>query len=158
MIEKDELLSIVPHRGRMLLLSRIKEYNTTEGILQGEYDITTGCLFYDPAAEGVPAWAGFEIIAQGISALSGLRDREMGRQPKFGFILSVSSMWIGIPFIKAGSTVEIKIKEIGRMDSVFAFEGEIFHERKKILSGKITAMDVDEKQVQILKKEQNTIG
>jgi len=155
--EKENLLSIVPHRNKMLLLSRIKEYNLEERTIEAEYHITEDCLFYDPAAAGVPAWAGFEFIAQAISAFSGIRDRENGIPPKMGFILSVSSMRIGLPFFKTGSTVEIKTKEIGRMDLACTFEGEILLEGRKILEGKLTVMEIEHEQAQAMKKDYHAV-
>ena len=152
MIEKEELFSIVPHRGRMLLLSRVKGYNLEERSIEAEYDITGDCLFYDSAMAGVPAWAGFEFIAQAISAYSGIRNREYGIPPKMGFILSVASMRMEIPFFKAGSTVEIKTREIDRMDLVFTFEGEIFLEGKKVLEGKLMIMEVNNEKAQAMKE------
>ena len=157
MIEKEELPSVIPHRGKMLLLSRVKCYNPEERSIEAEYDITGDCLFYDPEINGVPAWAGFEFIAQSISALSGINGREMGLKPKFGFILSVSSMRITLPFFQTGNVVEIKAKEIERMDSVSIFHGEISLKGKKILEGKLTVIDIDDEQYQILKKE-HSIG
>ena len=155
MIEKEELLSVIPHRGKMLLLSRVKCYNLEERSIETEYDITSGCLFYDSKLNGVPAWAGFEFIAQSISAISGIIDREMGLKPKFGFILSVSSMKIEIPFFKTGSTAEIKTKQVERMDSVSIFHGEINLEGKKILEGKLTVKDIDDEHFQALKGASN---
>ena len=152
MIEKEELFSVVPHRGRMLLLSRVKGCNLDERIIEAEYDITEECLFYDPEAAGVPSWIGFELIAQTISAFSGIRDRETEKAPRIGFILSVSSMRTGISFFKTGSTAVIKAMEIGRMDSVYTFKGEIFLEGNKVLEGKLTVLDVDNEQAQILKR------
>ena len=152
MIEKEELYSIVPHRGKMLFLTKIKEYNLEERTIEAEYFITEDCLFYDPIEAAVPAWVGFECIAQTISAFSGISDREKGEPPKIGFILSVSSVRIGIPFIKSGSTLEIKAKEIEHMDSVYVFEGEVLWEGKKVLKGKLTVFDADDEQTQALKE------
>jgi predicted hotdog family 3-hydroxylacyl-ACP dehydratase len=157
MIEKDELLSLIPHRGKMLLLSRVKGYNLEELVIESEYDITEDCLFFDPAMGGVPSWVGFEFIAQTISAFSSIEDREMGRKAKFGFILSVSAMRAEIPFFKAGSTAQIKAKQISRLDSVFNYEGEITLEGRKVLETKITVMDVDDEQFQSLKKEYSIV-
>ncbi|MCL1928069.1 MAG: hypothetical protein FWG07_04660 [Treponema sp.] len=157
LLEKDELLAIMPHRGKMLLISRITGYNLEERTINAEYDITGDCLFYDPVLAGVPAWVGIEFIAQTIAALAGLRGRKRGEEPKLGFILSVSAVKIGIPFFKAGSIVEIKAKEIYGVDSVYTFEGEILLEGKKVIEGKIMVFDVDDKHVQILKKECDSI-
>ena len=142
MIEKDELISLVPHRGRMYLLSRVKSYDMKARRLEAEYDITENCLFFDPCAGGVPAWVSFEFIAQAISVLFGLTRREMGKKPEIGFIMSVSSVKSEIPVFKAGTTVEIKVKEINCMDMVYSFEGFVFLEGRKVFEGKLTAMDV----------------
>jgi predicted hotdog family 3-hydroxylacyl-ACP dehydratase len=162
MVEKEELFSIVPHRGRMLLLSRIKGFNPEEGSIEAEYHITEDCLFYDSAIAGVPAWVGFELIAQAISAISGLRDhnkgRPKGKPPKIGFILSVSHVKIELPFFYTGSIIRIKAKEIDHMDLVYTFEGEIILEDKTVLKGQLTVMDVDDGQAEALLKEQKYVG
>jgi len=143
MIEKEELLSILPHRGRMLLLSRVVAYNLEERSIETEYHVTEDCLFYDSAAMGVPAWVGFEFIAQSISAFSGIRDRAEGVPPKKGFVLAVSQLKMGLNFFKTGSIITIRSKEIENIYPVYAFEGEIFLDGKKVLEGRLTVMEVD---------------
>ena len=136
MIETKDLPSIVPHRGRMLLLSRITGYNLEERSLEAEYHITESCPFYDPAIGGIPCWVGFECIAQAIAALSGISGREKGEKnekPRIGFILSVSKMQVLLPVLKSGSTVIIKVKELDCTDLVYNFDGQIFHEGTKVL-------------------------
>ena len=156
-IEKEELQTIIPHRGKMLLLTRVNEYNLEERTLCAEYHITGDCLFYDPSVEGVPAWVGFEFIAQAIAAFSGIRDRENGVPPKMGFILSVASMRITLPVFGIGSTVQIRAREIERMDTMSSFEGEILLEGKKVLYGKLTVMEIDNEQAQAMKKERHSV-
>jgi predicted hotdog family 3-hydroxylacyl-ACP dehydratase len=136
----------------MLLLSRVKAYNLREQTIEAEYHITEDCLFYDSAMAGVPAWVGFEFIAQAISAYSGIKDRENGVAPQMGFILSVSSMRIGIPLFKAGTTVEIKTREIDCMDLTFTYEGEILLEGEKVMEGKLTVMKVNNEQANAMKE------
>ena len=158
MIEKDEVLSLVPHRNRMFLLDRVTTYDLEEYSIEAEYTITEDCLFYDPAIGGVPAWVSFEFIAQAISVLFGLTRRRMGKEPKLGFIMSVSSMKIGIPLIKTGSTVELKVKEINRMGLVYSFECSALLDGRTFLEGKLTAMDVEEEKMEAYQKENNSIG
>jgi len=143
LIEREELQTIIPHRGKMLLLNRIIEYNTIN-YLHAEYDITKDCIFYDPAMDGVPSWAGFEFMAQAISTLSGLRGREKGEKPKIGFILSIPYMRMDVPAFRNGSTVEVRVNEIDRTDLIYTFEGEAFQENKKVMEGKLMVMDVSE--------------
>jgi len=153
MSEKEELAFVMPHRGKMLLLSRIKEYNLEKRTLCAEYDVAEDCLFYDPAVNGVPAWVGFEFIAQAISALCGLLIREMGEEPRIGFIMSVSSMRIDLPAFKIGNRLEIKVGEYHAVEMVHNFAGEIFLDGRKVIEGKLTVLDVTEDQMEILRKE-----
>ena len=148
MIETKDLPSIMPHRGKMLHLSKITGYNLEERSLEAEYHITENCLFFDPAIGGVPGWVGFECIAQAISAFSGIRGREKrgpaaGEKPRIGFILSISKMQIFLPVLKSESTVVIKVKELECMDLVYSFEGQIFLEGTKVLEGTLTVMEVE---------------
>jgi predicted hotdog family 3-hydroxylacyl-ACP dehydratase len=153
MIEKEDLLSIVPHRGKMLLLSRVINYSMEDLTIEAEYHITEDCLFYDSAAAGVPAWVGFEFIAQAISAFSGIRNRENGEPPRIGFILAVSQVRIDIPFFKTASIITIRAKEIEQLDSLYIFKGEIFLEGRKVLEGRLTVLDADEEQAEAMKRE-----
>jgi len=152
MIEKEEMLSIMPHRGRMLLLTKVNEYDFNEESIEAEYHLTEDCLFYDPAADGVPAWVGFELIAQTVSAYMGIKTRARGEPVKLGFILGVSGLQIGLPFFKTGSIIVIKAKEFECMDPLYIYNGEIFIEGKKVLEGKLTVMEVDDEKAQAMKK------
>jgi predicted hotdog family 3-hydroxylacyl-ACP dehydratase len=148
MLEIKDLPSILPHRGRMLLLSKITGYNLEERSLEAEYYITENCLFFDPTINngggGIPCWVGFECIAQAIAAISGIRGLENGEKPRIGYILSVSKMQSFIPVLKSGSTVAIKAKQIGCIALIYKCNGQIFLEGEKALEGKLTVMEVSE--------------
>jgi predicted hotdog family 3-hydroxylacyl-ACP dehydratase len=144
MIEKEELLSIMPHRGRMLLLTKVNEYDLKNESIEAEYHLTEDCLFYDPAAAGVPAWVGFELIAQAVSAFMGIKTRARGEPVKIGFILGVSQVQMGLSFFKTGSIILIKAQEFECMDPLYMYKGEIFIDGEKVLEGKLTVMEVDD--------------
>ena len=158
MIEKEELLSIMPHRGRMLLLTKVNEYDLKEESIEAEYHLTEDCLFYDPAVAGVPAWVGFEFIAQTVSAFMGIKTRARGEPVKIGFILGVSQVRIDLSFFKTGSIIVIKAKEYDNIDPLYIYEGEIFIEGRKVLEGKLTVMEVDDEKAQAMKKGSDSIG
>ena len=143
-MEKEELLSLIPHRGKMLLLSNVKEYNLSDSSLCAEYLVTEDCIFYDPSLGGVPAWAGFEFMAQAVTVLAGIRNREMGLKPNMGFILSIPSLKIEIPVFKPGQAVELYVKERDRTAMIFTFEGKAFWEGKKVMEGKLMVMEIAE--------------
>ena len=143
-LKLDNPGSIIPHKGKMLLLSRIISYDLTEKTLCAEYDITENCIFFNPVIKGVPAWVGFEFLAQAIAAFSGIRGLKPGEEPKRGYLLSISSMQIDIHFFQSGNTVQINVKESGCMDQIYNFEGTIFLEGKKVLDGKLTVIEITE--------------
>ena len=153
----EDLHSIMPHRGRMLLLTKVNEYDFKEESIEAEYHVTEDCLFYDPAAAGVPAWVGFEFIAQAVSAYMGIKIRARGEPIKIGFVLSVSQMHIGLSFFKPGSILVIKAKEFECMDPLYIYAGEIFIEGRKVLEGKITVMEVDDEKAQAMKEGSDAI-
>jgi predicted hotdog family 3-hydroxylacyl-ACP dehydratase len=148
-IEREELETLIPHQGKMLLLSRVIEYDIEHGI-RAEYDITRNCLFYDPVLDGVPAWAGFECMAQAVSVLSGLRSRERGERPKLGFILSVPSMRIEIPLLKPGSSLEVNVQEVDCTEMIYTFEGTALAEGIKVMEGKLMVMEVSDERFKML--------
>jgi predicted hotdog family 3-hydroxylacyl-ACP dehydratase len=153
LIEQEELQTLIPHKGKMLLLSRVIEYDIKHGV-RAEYDITEDCIFYDPAADGVPSWAGFEFIAQAISVLTGIRNREKGEIPKKGLILCIQSMRMEIPLFKTGSTVEVCVKETDCTDLIYTFEGEAFLQGRKVMEGKLLVMEVSDERFKSLTGEQ----
>ncbi len=141
MIDREELITLVPHKGKMFLLSRITDYDLEKRFLSAEADITRDCIFYDDTAEGVPSWAGFEFMAQSISALSGLRGRAASRPPRMGVILSISNMEIFHPFIR--SKALIHVAETAQLGDVHTFHGELSAADGKAVSASLTVMDVD---------------
>jgi len=152
-IEQEELQTLIPHKGKMLLLSRVIDYDIEHGI-RAEYDITEDCLFYDPVIDGVPSWAGFEFMAQAISVLTGIRSREKGEKPKIGFILSIPSMRMDIPLFKIGSSVEVYVEETDCTDMIYTFEGAAFLEGIKVMEGKMMVMEISDERFKSLTGEQ----
>ena len=143
MIEQEELQTLIPHRGKMMLLNRVIEYDIEHSI-RAEYTVTRDCIFYDPVLDGVPAWVGFEFMAQAISTLTGIRKRAKGEKPKIGFILSIPSMRMEIPLFKNGSSIEVRVEETDCTDMIFTYEGEAFLENRKVMEGKLMVMEASD--------------
>ena len=152
MIEKEELQTLIPHKGKMMLLDRVIDYDIEHSI-RAEYNITKNCLFYDPVLDGVPSWAGFEFLAQTISVLTGIRKREKGEKPTIGFILSIPSMRMEIPVFKNGDSLEIRAKETDCTDMIYTFEGAIFLKDKKVMEGSLMVMEVSDEKFKSLTSE-----
>jgi predicted hotdog family 3-hydroxylacyl-ACP dehydratase len=143
-IENQDLLNILPHKGKMLLISRIMSYNVTERTLRSEYDIGKNCLFYDPALAGVPAWMSFEFMAQAVSALSGLTGKVMGKPPMIGFILSVSALSIKIPVLGPGVILGVDVIEELKVGPVSTFRCTAFDGEHEAAHAKLMVMDIED--------------
>ena len=143
-IENEELLDILPHKGKMLLISRIMSYNVMERTLRSEYDIGESCLFYDSALAGVPSWLSFEFMAQAVSALSGLTGKIMGKPAMIGFILSVSAMSIKIPVLKPGVIASVEVVEELKVGPVSTFRCTVFDGEHEAAHAKLMVMDVED--------------
>ncbi|MBJ7538692.1 ApeP family dehydratase [Marinomonas transparens] len=96
---------LVPHSGRMSLLTRIVDHG--EDWLLAEVDIRPDSMFADE--KGVPAWVGLEYLAQAIGAYSGLQERRAGSKPKLGFLLGTRKYSSSAEYFPTGSTLTIKI-------------------------------------------------
>ena len=97
---------LVPHSGKMSLLSSIIEYG--EDWLHAEVHITADSMFAD--AQGVPAWLGLEYLAQAVGAYAGLQERLNGGKPKLGFLLGSRKYLCSTDYFTFGQTLSLKVQ------------------------------------------------
>ncbi|MCL1889318.1 MAG: hypothetical protein FWF99_02280 [Desulfovibrionaceae bacterium] len=143
-MEKLVLSEILPHQRGMILLSRVLDYDCERGLLTAEYDVDERCLFYDPGIGGIYAWVSFECMAQAISALSGLTEREKGLKPRVGFILSVNGLELRRPVLPAGSTIRISVSEDYKADQIFNFHAQASLADEVVAVARLSVMELDE--------------
>jgi 3-oxoacyl-[acyl-carrier-protein] synthase I len=75
---------VLPHQGRMVLLSHVLEHSRTHTACAVE--IGPDAPFLEPGGS-VPAWIGIEYMAQCVAAHAGLRSRARGEPAKIGFLI-----------------------------------------------------------------------
>ena len=124
LVPADKLINLLPHKGKMFLLDHLTQHDTTERTLESESLVTKNHIFYDETLDGIPSYVAFELIAQSISALSGVTGYEMGQPAKPGFILSIASYNAKVPSFKVGSSIHVKIKKIDEIDNILTYSGE----------------------------------
>ncbi|MCR5764070.1 MAG: hypothetical protein K6G00_11885 [Treponema sp.] len=147
---QEALAELLPHRGKMRLLNRVTEHDITGKTLTGECDINENCIFYDKRIKGIPNWAAFEILAQGISALAAVirASNRMLDKSRAGVVLSVSDYKAYIPVLGNGKTVIVKVKEDYGADDVFQYTCILYvkedsgQNETKAVSAKITVMEM----------------
>ena len=143
-IEKNELINLLPHKGRMFLLDRAVDVDFDEYSITTQVDVTEQSMFYDETLGGIPSYVTFEYMAQSISALSGIDNRRQGLPPKVGVILSVSDFKTAVPVLKAGTTVTVLDVQQDIVDKVFSFSCTAYIGDTPVSSGKLTVMEVDD--------------
>lgn len=148
-IEHDELMTMLPHKGKMFLLSRVTQHDSEHHTITAEYDITKDCIFYEEEADGVPTWAGFEFMAQSISALTGITNKQKGREPLPGFLLSVTEFKTSVAFFKNNTTIQMHVEEDYReeADHIYRYNCQMFSkvgDTEPAASAKITVMETED--------------
>ena len=147
-IDENEIADYLPHRGKMLLLSRIVGYDMEKRIIIGEYDITENCIFYEKEAGGIPSWVSFELMAQTVCALTGIAHKLFGRKILPGMILSVTGFKTKREWFKAGETVRMRMTEdyCDEESSLYNYVGELFvvgEDEKPAVTAKISAIEIE---------------
>ena len=61
------------------------------------------------AVLGMPAWVGIEMMAQAVSAFSGLELRALGLPPRIGLLLGTRSYETRVPFFAPGDLLNVRV-------------------------------------------------
>lgn len=141
-IESDELITVVPHKGKMFLIERVTAYDIDAWTVSSETTVRDTCLFYDKAIDGIPNYVIFELIAQTISALTGIIIKEKNLPVNMGFILSVSALKFDVPMVKRGETIQIRAERTDEVDNVYSFSADVCVDGKAVGSGKLTVLEM----------------
>jgi len=138
----EPLEKLVPHRGKMLLLSKAISCEEKNNSLLASVDISQSSFFYDDKLNGVPVWIGFEYMAQAIAALNGKSDLAKGQEPGFGFILSVSNFIANTSCFKTNSTILIYVKEELELNNMVVFNCSIKQGEEELAKAFISAVKI----------------
>lgn len=141
---KELVAELVPHKGKMLLLDAVRNYDLKDVNITTEIAISRDSIFFEDELGGVPAWVAFEYMAQSISALSGIYGRTKGEKPKVGFIMSVSAFNAKVPVFKEGETVVVTVHETVRMDAAVTFDGMALVGGKIAATATLNTIEVDD--------------
>ena len=95
---------VLPHRGPMVLLSRILEHSEQHTVCA--VDIRADALFVEPAGT-VPAWIGLEYMAQCVAAHAGLRARARGEPVRTGFLIGSRRIDVRTSSFRVGQTLTV---------------------------------------------------
>lgn len=105
---------VLPHRGGMLLLSRIVSCDAQQ--LSAEADITRASLFAQ-GEHGVPRWAGIEFMAQTVAALDGAREVGQGHPVSLGYLLGTRRLDGVDGYFGYGAVLSLRATEVLRSEN-----------------------------------------
>lgn len=125
------------HRGSAALLDEI--CRDDESSLEARVVVRPGTAYSDRFGH-LPAWAGPELMAQAISALSGLRSlRARGRPAAIGLLLGVRSYRATVDEFRSGEVLDVEVIESSEdEDGMAVFDGTIRRAGELIASGMLT--------------------
>lgn len=107
----------------MFLLDHLIQHDIIERTLESVSLVTKDHIFYDESVDGIPSHVAFELIAQSISALSGVTGCERGEPPKPGFLLSLQNYQAYVASFKVGTSIHVAIKKIDELDNMMTYSG-----------------------------------
>jgi predicted hotdog family 3-hydroxylacyl-ACP dehydratase len=128
---------LIRHSGIAALLDEICREDDSS--LEARLTVRPGTAYSDRFGH-LPAWAGPELMAQAVSALSGLRSlREHGRPAAIGLLLGVRSYRSTVEEFRRGEVLDVEVIESSAdEDGMAVFDGVIRRAGAVIASGALT--------------------
>jgi predicted hotdog family 3-hydroxylacyl-ACP dehydratase len=123
MVDFPELARLIPHRAPMQLIDRVIGADVEWA--RAEVVISPDSLFHTPS-RGVPAYVGFEMMAQTICAFDGLARWRAGLEPAVGFLLGCRRFAASREWFLAGERLEVEARSLLEPGEVGAFDCRIF--------------------------------
>ena len=107
-IDYSDVAGLIPHSGQMVLLDRVLEFDG-DGLI-AELVVRDDGLFGD--ANGVPAWAGIEYMAQAVSAYAGIKSKLAGEPIRLGYLLGTRRYLSNVPSFAIGTLLTVQKRPI----------------------------------------------
>jgi predicted hotdog family 3-hydroxylacyl-ACP dehydratase len=104
----ESVLGYLPHRPPMVLIDELVEAGDDYAV--SRLMVKENTPFMTP--QGLPAWAGIELMAQTISLFAGVRGKKHGLPPKVGFLLGTRRYESSCNFFPLHSELIIRATEL----------------------------------------------
>lgn len=141
---KEAVGRIIPHKGRMLLLDGVMDFDPEGHGLSSTMTVRRDNLFWREG-EGLPGYVCFELMAQTISAYEYLSASHAGAKPKLGFILGVDHFHVAVPLVPEGAQVRTTVRlGIQLAGGMYQFDGVATAEGRKVAEGSLLVFDVED--------------
>lgn len=142
MTEFPPIEALIVHRAGMLLIDRI--IGREDEVVTSEVVIRSDQLFFQPG-RGVPAYVGFELMAQTISASDGLDRRDEGLPPVVGLLLGCRKYAVSRTFFTEGERLVTEVTPLISDEGMTAFRCRILDDAgEELASATINAYRPDD--------------
>ncbi len=108
---------LVPQRPPMLLLGAV--IARSEDTLTCTATVAADWLLVD--ADGLPAAALLEVMAQAVAALHGLQGRARGEPVRVGLLLGARDLALHVPRVRVGAHLVVRATQVFGMDAIAEF-------------------------------------
>lgn len=115
---------LVPHRPPMLLIDSLIEAGEDYSVCRAS--IRLDSVFLE--ADGVPAIAGIEYMAQAVAAHGGYLDQLKGEPVKVGFLLGSPQFETFVTTLPLGSQLRIHVQKDWGDDQMMRFRCQMFND------------------------------
>lgn len=102
---------ILPHRGNMLLIDRLIDFNNESMV--AEY-LPKSDAWYTDSEGNMPAWIGIELMAQAVAAHVGVLKHRDGASQKIGVLLGSRRYCSATPSFSTEAPLKIQVTSIFR--------------------------------------------
>lgn len=128
---------LIRHRGDAILLDEISSGDDKR--LEARFLVRPGTAYSDQAGN-LPAWAGPEVMAQAVSAFSGLRSlRVRGQSAPIGLLLGIRSYRATVGEFRCGEALQVEVVESSEdEDGMAVFDCSICRAGDVVASGRLT--------------------
>lgn len=112
---KYDLQTLIPHRGKMVLLDGVEEIDLERG---------TASSYFVVRKEWAQNWAAIEYMAQAAAVLAGAEDNaaHAGAAPRPGLLLGTRRLTLNIDKFKVGARYTVRATNSFRADDAAAFD------------------------------------
>lgn len=97
---------VLPHRGNMLLIDRLIEFNNESAVAEC---LPRSNTWYADTQGNMPAWIGIELMAQTIAAHVGVLKRLEGKPQKNGVLVGTRRYKSTTPIFASAVSLQIRV-------------------------------------------------
>lgn len=130
-----DLELLIPHAPPMRLIDRV--LSSQGDVTRAEATITANHAFNVPG-RGVPAYVGFELMAQTISAHDGVARWRSGRRPAIGLLMGCRRYVTALSWFAVGDRLEIEVRSLLDGGETGSFDCTVLHRDVVAASGVVS--------------------